>query len=78
MSHMELALDPGDHDLLGFLLEESGGLGAAPDEALTSPPDWELPLSEVSWGAVSRGGVRRVGGGGVPEAGGGDGQSLLI
>ncbi|XP_019821730.1 cyclic AMP-responsive element-binding protein 3 [Bos indicus] len=46
MSHMELALDPGDHDLLGFLLEESGGLGAAPDEALTSPPDWELPLSE--------------------------------
>ncbi|XP_055282974.1 cyclic AMP-responsive element-binding protein 3 isoform X2 [Moschus berezovskii] len=46
MSHMELALDPGDHDLLGFLLEESGGLGAAPDEALASPPDWELPLSE--------------------------------
>ncbi|OWK01144.1 CREB3 [Cervus elaphus hippelaphus] len=46
MSHMELALDPGDHELLGFLLEESGGLGAAPDEALESPPDWELPLSE--------------------------------
>ncbi|XP_017907633.1 PREDICTED: cyclic AMP-responsive element-binding protein 3 isoform X1 [Capra hircus] len=46
MSHMELALDPGDRDLLGFLLEESGGLGAAPDEALASPPDWELPLSE--------------------------------
>lgn len=46
MSHMELALDPGDHELLGFLLEESGGLGAAPDEALASPPDWELPLSE--------------------------------
>ena len=41
MSHMELALDPGDRDLLGFLLEESGGLGAAPDEALASPPDWE-------------------------------------
>uniref|UniRef100_A0A8C3W3K7 cAMP responsive element binding protein 3 n=1 Tax=Catagonus wagneri TaxID=51154 RepID=A0A8C3W3K7_9CETA len=47
MSHMELELDSGDHDLLGFLLEESGGLGAAPDEALEAPLDWELPLSEA-------------------------------
>ncbi|XP_059781035.1 cyclic AMP-responsive element-binding protein 3 isoform X2 [Balaenoptera ricei] len=47
MSHMELALDPGDHDLLGFLLEESGGLGAAPDEALEAPLGWELPLFEA-------------------------------
>uniref|UniRef100_A0A8C3W3J6 cAMP responsive element binding protein 3 n=1 Tax=Catagonus wagneri TaxID=51154 RepID=A0A8C3W3J6_9CETA len=44
---MELELDSGDHDLLGFLLEESGGLGAAPDEALEAPLDWELPLSEA-------------------------------
>uniref|UniRef100_A0A8D1R2W2 BZIP domain-containing protein n=2 Tax=Sus scrofa TaxID=9823 RepID=A0A8D1R2W2_PIG len=47
MSHMELGLDSGDDDLLGFLLEESGGLGAAPDEALEAPLDWELPLSEA-------------------------------
>ncbi|XP_006204188.2 cyclic AMP-responsive element-binding protein 3 [Vicugna pacos] len=47
MSHTELALDPGDHDLLDFLLEESGGLGAAPDEALEASLDWELPLSEA-------------------------------
>ncbi|XP_029058389.1 cyclic AMP-responsive element-binding protein 3 isoform X1 [Monodon monoceros] len=47
MSHMELALDPGDHDLLGFLLEESGGLVAAPDEALEAPLGWELPLYEA-------------------------------
>ncbi|TEA10917.1 hypothetical protein DBR06_SOUSAS7810036 [Sousa chinensis] len=47
MSHMELALDPGDHDLLGFLLEESGGLVAAPDEALEAPLGWELPLFEA-------------------------------
>ncbi|XP_036892111.1 cyclic AMP-responsive element-binding protein 3 isoform X6 [Sturnira hondurensis] len=59
MSYMELALDPGDQDLLGFLLEESGGLGAVPDEVLEAPLDWELPLSEV--GGVS-----------VGEAGGGD------
>ncbi|XP_071077457.1 cyclic AMP-responsive element-binding protein 3 isoform X2 [Desmodus rotundus] len=44
---MELALDPGDQDLLGFLLEESGGLGAVPDEVLEAPLDWELPLSEA-------------------------------
>ncbi|XP_058928152.1 cyclic AMP-responsive element-binding protein 3 [Kogia breviceps] len=47
MSHMELALDPVDHDLLGFLLEESGGLVAAPDEALAAPLGWELPLFEA-------------------------------
>uniref|UniRef100_A0A8D1UQ91 BZIP domain-containing protein n=1 Tax=Sus scrofa TaxID=9823 RepID=A0A8D1UQ91_PIG len=47
MSHMELGLDSGDDDLLGFLLEESGGLGAARDEALEAPLDWELPLSEA-------------------------------
>ncbi|XP_057580940.1 cyclic AMP-responsive element-binding protein 3 isoform X2 [Hippopotamus amphibius kiboko] len=47
MSHMELALDVGDHDLLSFLLEESGDLGAAPDEALEAPLDWELPLSQA-------------------------------
>lgn len=44
---MELALDPGEQDLLGFLLEESGDLGAAPGEILEAPLDWELPLSEV-------------------------------
>ncbi|KAB0393148.1 hypothetical protein E2I00_013995 [Balaenoptera physalus] len=70
MSHMELALDPGDHDLLGFLLEESGGLGAAPDEALEAPLGWELPLFEVGRG-LSRGGPGPVVGC-VPEAVGGD------
>lgn len=44
---MELALDPGEQDLLGFLLEESGDLGAAPDEILEASLDWELPLSEA-------------------------------
>lgn len=53
---MELALDPGDQDLLGFLLEESGGLEAVPDEVLEAPLDWELPLSEV--GGVSVGDAR--------------------
>ncbi|XP_062063987.1 cyclic AMP-responsive element-binding protein 3 [Lepus europaeus] len=47
MSHMELALDPGDQDLLGFLLEQSGAWGEAADESVEAPPDWELPLSEV-------------------------------
>ncbi|XP_008061318.1 cyclic AMP-responsive element-binding protein 3 isoform X2 [Carlito syrichta] len=47
MSQMDLALDPGDQDLLGFLLEESGGLGTAPDEAVEDPLDWELLLSDV-------------------------------
>lgn len=44
---MELALDP-DEDLLGFLLEESGDLGAVPDEAVEAQLDWELPPSEDS------------------------------
>lgn len=44
---MELALDPADQDLLGFLLEESGDLGAASDESFEAPVDWELPLSEA-------------------------------
>lgn len=44
---MELALDPGEQDLLGFLLEESGDLGAAPEEVFEAPLDWELPLSEA-------------------------------
>uniref|UniRef100_A0A8C2VB40 cAMP responsive element binding protein 3 n=1 Tax=Chinchilla lanigera TaxID=34839 RepID=A0A8C2VB40_CHILA len=43
---MELALDPGDQDLLGFLLEESGHSGAAPDEAQEALLDWELPPSQ--------------------------------
>ncbi|XP_058379476.1 cyclic AMP-responsive element-binding protein 3 isoform X1 [Diceros bicornis minor] len=47
MSHMELPSDPGDQDLLDFLLEESGDLGAAIHEAVEAPLDWELPLSEV-------------------------------
>jgi hypothetical protein len=53
---MELALDPGDQDLLGFLLEESGDLWAAPDEALEAPLDWELSPSEV--GGLLGGGGR--------------------
>ncbi|CAK6433839.1 unnamed protein product [Pipistrellus nathusii] len=44
---MELALDPGEQDLLGFLLEESGDLGAAPEAVSEAPLDWELPLSET-------------------------------
>ncbi|XP_047380521.1 cyclic AMP-responsive element-binding protein 3 isoform X2 [Sciurus carolinensis] len=51
MSQMELALSPGDQDLLGFLLEESGDLGAAPDEAVEAQLDWELPRSEVDTGS---------------------------
>ncbi|XP_036117024.1 cyclic AMP-responsive element-binding protein 3 isoform X1 [Molossus molossus] len=47
MSHMELALDPGEQDLLGFLLDESGDLGAVPEEVLEAPLDWELSLSEA-------------------------------
>lgn len=50
---MELALDPGEQDLLGFLLEESGDLGAAPDAVSEGPLDWELPLSEVGGGSES-------------------------
>ncbi|KAI5942325.1 cyclic AMP-responsive element-binding protein 3 [Manis javanica] len=46
MSRMELALDPGDQDPLGFLVEESGNLGAEHTASdLTS--DWEQPLSEA-------------------------------
>lgn len=44
---MELALDPSEQDLLGFLLEERGDLGAVPDEVFEAPLDWELPLSEA-------------------------------
>ncbi|KAM7093406.1 cyclic AMP-responsive element-binding protein 3 isoform 3-T3 [Molossus nigricans] len=47
MSHMELALDPGEQDLLGFLLDESGDLRAVPEEVLEAPLDWELSLSEA-------------------------------
>ncbi|XP_021104176.1 cyclic AMP-responsive element-binding protein 3 isoform X3 [Heterocephalus glaber] len=46
MAQMELELDPGDQDLLGFLLEESGHLRGAPDEAQEAPLDWELPPSQ--------------------------------
>ncbi|XP_063081722.1 cyclic AMP-responsive element-binding protein 3 isoform X2 [Cavia porcellus] len=46
MSQMELALDPGDQDLLGFLLEESGHLGGASCEAQEAQLDWELPPSQ--------------------------------
>lgn len=49
ISGMELALDLGDQDLLDFLLEESGDLGA------------EQPLSEVCGGCESgRRGVGRT------------------
>lgn len=65
---MEVPSDPGNQDLLDFLLEESGDLGAALDEALEASLDWELPPSEV--GRVSEWG--RSGAGGVPEAAGGD------
>nr|XP_044986516.1 cyclic AMP-responsive element-binding protein 3 isoform X2 [Jaculus jaculus] len=47
MSHMDLALEPADQDLLGFLLEESGGLWAAPDQEVEDQLDWELPPSEA-------------------------------
>ncbi|XP_033614921.1 cyclic AMP-responsive element-binding protein 3 [Fukomys damarensis] len=46
MAQMDLALDPDDQDLLGFLLEESGHLGSAPGEAQEAPLDWELPSSQ--------------------------------
>ncbi|KAM5183366.1 cyclic AMP-responsive element-binding protein 3 [Callospermophilus lateralis] len=45
---MELALDPGDQDLLGFLLEESGDLGALRDEVVEAQLDGKLPPSEDS------------------------------
>ncbi|XP_052032320.1 cyclic AMP-responsive element-binding protein 3 [Apodemus sylvaticus] len=43
-----LALDPGDQDLLGFLLEESGDLWAATEQDLEAPLDLELSPSENS------------------------------
>ncbi|KAK2492768.1 hypothetical protein MC885_008444 [Smutsia gigantea] len=46
MSRMELALDPSDQDLLGFLVEESGNLGAE-HKAADLTPEWEQPLSEA-------------------------------
>lgn len=42
-----LALDPGDQDLLGFLLEESGDLWAATEQDMEAPLDLELSPSEV-------------------------------
>lgn len=48
---MELALDLGDQELLDFLLEESGDLGA------------EQPLSEVGGSCGWRGAGGRLGGG---------------
>lgn len=52
MAQMELALDPGEQDLLGFLLEQSGDLGETVEEELAvAPLDWEL--SEVG-GVPSR------------------------
>uniref|UniRef100_A0A8C9QNH5 cAMP responsive element binding protein 3 n=1 Tax=Spermophilus dauricus TaxID=99837 RepID=A0A8C9QNH5_SPEDA len=45
---MELALDPGDQDLLGFLLEESEDLGAVRDEVVEAQLDGKLPPSEDS------------------------------
>lgn len=57
---MELALDPSDQDLLGFLLEESGDLGPASDESFEASLDWELPLSEVGGGSESGGAGRGV------------------
>ncbi|XP_049629536.1 LOW QUALITY PROTEIN: cyclic AMP-responsive element-binding protein 3 [Suncus etruscus] len=44
---MELTLDPGHQDLLDFLLEESGGLGAPADPSEEAPLDWDLHLSDV-------------------------------
>lgn len=46
MAQMDVALDPDDQDLLGFLLEESGHLGSAPGEAQEAPLDWELLPSQ--------------------------------
>lgn len=43
-----LALDPGDQDLLGFLLEESGDLWAATEQDMEAPLDLELSPSENS------------------------------
>lgn len=48
-----LALDPGDQDLLGFLLAESGDLWAATEQDVEAPLDLELPPSENSVQALS-------------------------
>lgn len=47
---MDLALDPGDQDLLALLLEENGDLGVASDASFEAPLDWDLPISEVGGG----------------------------
>lgn len=44
----QLALDPGDQDLLGFLLEESGDLWPANEQDVEAPLDLELSPSENS------------------------------
>ncbi|XP_021087905.1 cyclic AMP-responsive element-binding protein 3 isoform X1 [Mesocricetus auratus] len=48
-----LALDPGDQDLLSFLLEESGDLWAATERDVEAPLDLEPPPSENSVQALS-------------------------
>ncbi|CAH6790310.1 cyclic AMP-responsive element-binding protein 3 [Phodopus roborovskii] len=48
-----VALDPGDQDLLGFLLEESGDLWAATEQDVEAPLDLELPPSENSVQALN-------------------------
>ncbi|KAM4877558.1 cyclic AMP-responsive element-binding protein 3 [Thomomys bottae] len=56
MSQMEMSpMDSDDQDLLDFLMEESGGLWAVPEEAVEAPPeaaveaprDWERSPSEA-------------------------------
>lgn len=56
-SQMELTLDPGHQDLLDFLLEESGGLGAPADPSVEAPLDWDLHLSDVGGGRERQGGM---------------------
>lgn len=52
MAQMELALDPGEQDLLGFLLEQSGDLGETVEEELAEAPlDWELSEVLSDWEA---------------------------
>ncbi|KAL6093904.1 hypothetical protein STEG23_026401 [Scotinomys teguina] len=48
-----LALDPGDRDLLGFLLEESGDLWPATEQDVEAPLDLELSPSQNSVQALS-------------------------
>lgn len=47
----QLTLDPGDQDLLGFLLEESGDLWPANEQDVEAPLDLELSPSEVGGGS---------------------------